>query len=433
MNPPSHAPSSLHRSSLSKTSWHWGLLILSAGWALAQDLRTWTDVQGRTLKAALMGVTEQGVQLRLENGTVSTVPFDRLSPEDRQYLSKQPKSDPAATPTTPSTPSTPSAAWPSDVALKGVPEVTTVKEDVEAGEFIYQTEHYEFRCDAKLGASVVREFARLFEATHLVNHELPLNLSPKPESGQEKFLALLFKDKQDYYNAGAIPGSAGVYMGGKKCLMVPMESLGVRQVGKRFSLDRDSDNTTLIHEITHQMMNHWIPNLPTWYVEGSAEYVAAAKYRQGRFAFTRMGDNVVAYLRENKGVWDKKWTMWHLHHLMQIDGEAWSGAIGSDKTVSMRNYASSAILTFYFYHLDDAGDGKNLVNYLKDIKAGTLQRLAAQRHLIRGRSYAAIEKELAQKMRRWGLDLEFTGDAGPEFPESTKTADKSTGASEGEK
>lgn len=401
------------------------MLILSATLVVAaDDLRTWTDVQGRALKASFVASSNGNVQLRLENGTLSTVPIERLSPPDRQYVADIPKQDPASASAMP---------WPADVALKGMPEVKTVKEDAEGGEFIYETDHYEFRCDAKLGASLVREFARLFEATYLLNRQLPLNLEPQPESGRKKFLALLFKEKQDYYDAGAIPGSAGVYMGGQQCLMVPMESLGVRQVGKRFSLDRDADNTTLIHEITHQMMHHWIPKLPTWYIEGSAEYVAAAKYRQGRFSLNRMGDNVVQYLKANKGVWDKKWTMWHVNHLMQIDGEYWSSAIGADKEVSIRNYASSAILTFYFYHLDDTGEGKHIINYLKDIKSGTLQRLAAQRHLIRGRAYSAIEKELAQKMRRWGLDLDFTGDAGPSSGESGESPEEAAESAESEK
>lgn len=377
---------------------------------MAQDLRVWTNTQGRTLKATFVAITEKDVKLRLENGTVSSVPIEQLSPGDREYLTKIPKPEnqPALPP-----------KWPTEVALSGVPEVKIIKEDEATSEFIYETEHYEFRCDAKLGASMVREIGRLFEVTHLANVQLPLNLEPKPEEGREKFLAQLFKDKQDYYDAGAIPGSWGVYMSPKKSLMVPLESLGVRQVGKRFTLDRDANTSILVHETTHQMMSYWIPKLPTWYVEGSAEYVAAAKYKQGKLSFARMGDNVVDYVK-SRGVTSKEWAMWHVYHLMQLQAETLASALTTDQTVATRTYASTAILTFYFYHLDGDGDGQNFINYLKDISSGTLERLAAQRHLIRGRSYSDIEKELAQKMRRHGLDLEFTGDAGPESGASSK-------------
>ena len=385
----------------------------AAGWA-AEEQRTWTDVQGRPLKATFIALKDEGVELRLANGTTAMVALRQLSPTDRQYAEEKAKSAPPAAPAI--------AAWPTEVALDSSPETKTIKEDAATGEFIYETEHYEFRCDAKLGTSVVREFARIFEASWLLSSKLPLDLQPAPEAGRKKFQALLFKNKEDYFKAGAIPGSAGVYMGGKKCLMVPMESLGVREVGKRFALDRDVDNSTLIHEITHQMMNHWIVKLPTWYVEGSAEYAAAAKYRLGRFSLTRMGENMVEYLRQNKGVWDKEWTMWNVSHLMQIDGDTWASAIGGGGTTAMRNYASSALLTFYFYHLDGAGDARHIIDYLRDIKAGTLQRLAAERHLMRGRDGAEIEKELAQKMRRWGLNLTFTGGV----PESSKTEVEST-------
>lgn len=391
----------------------WYVFVFLTNASNAQELRVWTDVQGRTIKASFVAVVGENVQLRLEGGAISTVPLARLSAPDKQYLAKLPQQDQTVEP---------QLTWPSDVAVKAIPEVTIVKEDAEKEEFVYETEHFEFRCNAKLGDSLVREFARLFEATYLANTQLPLNLRPKPEPGREKFMARLFKNKQEYFDAGAIPGSWGVYHSASQCLMVPMESLGVRQVGKRFTLDRNARNTTLIHETTHQMMNYWLTKIPTWYCEGSAEYMAAAKYKQGKFSFSRMGESLSVYLREKWGIGDKKLTIWHVHHTMQIDAESLAKAVGNDIDTSQRNYVSCAILTFYFYHLDGEGDARNFINYLKDLQLDTLQRLAAQRHLIRGRSYSEIEKELSQKMRRFGLELDFTGDAGPDSKDSVSPA-----------
>lgn len=409
-----------------------GCHFLIASALAAQEPRIWTDVEGRKLKATFVAISGPNVQLRLENGKVTTVPIDRLSQEDWKHLTPVRKPEDPSPSTAESPPTEPSLAWPSAVTLDKLPEIKVVKEDDEKEEFIYETEHFEIRCDAKLGTSLIREFARLLEATYLVNIKLPLNLKPQPESGREKFLARLFKEKQDYYATGAVPGSNGVYAGNEKCLKIPMESLGVRQVGKRFSLDREAQNETMIHEATHQLMNHWLLKIPTWYCEGSAEYVTAAKYKQGKFAFTRMGDNVVAYLKRWRDANAKTWAMWHVYHLMQIDGASLAKAVANDSTVTQRNYGSSLILAFYYYHLDDEGDGNNIRNYLKDLKSGTLERLAAQRHLIRGRSYSAIEEDLAAKMRRFGLDLEFTGDAGPEFPDTTQSESETSRAPSGD-
>ena len=63
----------------------------------------------------------------------------------------------------------------------------------------------------------------------------------------------------------------------------PGDPLSTTVAGKHFIVEPQAENDTLIHEITHQMMNHWLRKLPEWYVEGSAMYVASSKYNMGRF------------------------------------------------------------------------------------------------------------------------------------------------------
>jgi hypothetical protein len=48
-------------------------------------------------------------------------------------------------------------------------------------------------------------------------------------------------------------------------------------------MDRTYSNRTLIHEVTHQLMDEILPMLPTWMVEGTAEYVEHLPYRWGTF------------------------------------------------------------------------------------------------------------------------------------------------------
>lgn len=377
----------------------------------ADEFRLWTNAENKRVEAAFTSVTSGSVNLKLRNGTVAAVPLDKLSQVDQDWVKQHGATAAARAAFGSSAPA--AKGWPKSTGLEEAPKATVVKEDAAAKEYIYHTANFEFRCDSRLGADVVREFGRIFEGTLEVNKQLPLDLKPKPEEGRELFVAQLFTNKDDYFKAGAIPDSAGVYMGGQRSIFVPIQSLGVKIVGKRVALEPLAENTTLIHEITHQMMNHWLVSLPTWYVEGSAEYVAAQKYHMGRFSLTNPGANVRKYLNDHKGVWDKKFTMWHIHHLMHIDGSAWAGALGGGQNIARRNYASATILAYYFYHVDDKGDAANIIAWLRAIESGTPHLVAADKHLIRGRKLADIEKEIARAMQREGLVIEFAGDAAP--------------------
>jgi hypothetical protein len=312
---------------------------------------------------------------------------------------------------TASTTGKPADAWPTTTELKEPAKATVVKEDAAAKEFIYRTQHFEFQCDSRLGADVVREFGRTFEGTLEVNKALPLGIDPTPEKGQEFFIAKLYTTKEDYLANGGVKGSAGVYDGGAKAIKVPLASLGVKLAGKHYTVEAQSSNDTLIHEITHQMMNHWLHKIPEWYVEGSAMYVGSSKFHpSGRFTLPKLGQTV----KELEDLRQGKHTLWHLNYLMQITPAQWNAGFGSnpDGTVH-RNYSSAIALTYFFYHGDDKGDGAHMVAFMKDIAAGKKWQQAQDEHLIRGRDYAKIEKEVATFLRKGGMMIEWAdGPAG---------------------
>jgi hypothetical protein len=276
-----------------------GLCALQAQTTAAPATRTWTSTDGRKIEAAFVALDGTGVKIRTANGSIFTVPLERLSPEDQSFAKNQTPAPPDSAAAASPAPAA-SATWPRTVSLEDKPVVTVVKEDAGTREFIYRSPHYEFQCDSKLGANVVREFGRLFEATFLINNLLPLDLKPQPEPLREFFLARLFTEKSDYMKEGGVEGSAGIYSRGKKALMVPLSSLGVKMVGSRVSLENgnDQDNVVLIHEITHQMMNHWLNKLPTWYVEGAAEYVSMLEYNSnGRFSLIGLNRHLQNFAR----------------------------------------------------------------------------------------------------------------------------------------
>jgi hypothetical protein len=362
-------------------------------------------------------VQGDAVKIRLANGSTFDVPLSRLSAEDQAFVKTQTGGAPAG-----SAPVTALKEWPRTLSLADKPEIVVVREDDEKREFVYRSPHYEFVCDSKLGANVVREFGRMFEATYELNSQLPLDLKPKPERLREIFQARLFTNKADYMDAGALEGSAGVYMSGKKALMVPLSSLGVRMVGNRVSLESNSsdDNGTLIHEITHQMMNHWLPVLPTWYIEGSAEYVEMLDYNSnGRFSLIGLNRLLKAYgASMSRG--SKEFQMIDLEELMNIDSRTWAAALAKDG-MAQQNYGSAGVLTYYFYHLDGAGDAKNIIAYLRAVEGLRSEKEgenAIKQHLLRERSYAQLAEDVKKALRKEGLDVTFlpSGQNGAKSP-----------------
>lgn len=367
----------------------------------APAMHTWTSTDGRKMEAGFVGMDGEGVKVRMANGSTITVPLARLSAEDQAFAKSQAPA-PAA-----------SKTWPRTVALEDKPEVTVVKEDAEKREFIYRSPHYEFQCDSKLGANVVREFGRMFEATYLINNLLPLDFQPKPEPLREFFLARLFTDKSTYMEEGGMQGSAGVYSRGKKALMVPISSLGVKLVGTRVSLEYgdDANNHVLIHEITHQMMNHWLNKLPTWYIEGSAEYVSMLEYNSnGRFSLIGLNRRVQNFAnRRNYAGGGKSYTMIDVEELMTLDGARWSAALGRGGSAS-ENYGSAGLLTYFFYHIDGKGDAANMIAFLRQVqnaKTNEEEQAAVKSHLLRERSYSQLSEEVKKGLRKEGIDITY--------------------------
>ncbi len=297
-------------------------------------------------------------------------------------------------------------SWPRGVALPDTPEVTVIKEDTAAGEFIYRVPPYEFRSDTLLGPDTLRDFARVFKSAWLLNCLLPLDLRPTPEKDHEAFIAKIFRSKADYHSAGGMPGSSGTYLRDQGVILVPLESIGVKIINNRVQTEHSDRHETLIHEITHQMMNAWLPRLPLWFIEGSAEYAAMAEYIHGRFYLSQMQDRLRLYLRDH-GQKDRQIIMRAPAALMTTTHHDWAQALGTDHQSASANYTSAALLTYYFYHLDGQGDAAHVIAWLRDLERGRPPAEALEEHLLRGRSPEKLANDLANAFHQTGMKLEF--------------------------
>ena len=363
------------------------------------------------MEADLVSVDGTKAVFKLANGKEVALDIERFADADQKVIRNwKPKTgDGTPPPDAAGTDDAPNfdAAWPKKVTFKEDPEISTVEEDKDEKRFVYESANYRFICDVRLSQSVVKGFAIMFEATHLYCRELPLGLARGLET-KGKHQILLFETKEDYIKAGGPPSSAGVFMGGRGVVMVPLTSLGVRPVGSGYMLDRDKASGTLIHEITHQLTPpvYFESGARGWFSEGIAEYLTATPYRAGNFKVASNFDDIRAYAvgygkDDTRGrALGESVKMPALKTFFLMDYEDFAGPRANF------NYGMGLVLTTYFLHLDGEGDGARMKKFLAALHAGKTGQKALD-VLLDGRSYAEVEESIAKSWKRKGLEIEF--------------------------
>ncbi len=374
----------------------------------ASETRLWEDDQGREVRASFAGLSDDGesVKLKLENGETLPFPIDRLSRECRTHARERAETWAARADEPEYNFDT---EWPQLVGFREDPEIEIVREDADAGVFIYESLNFRYVSDARLSRSVVRGFALLFEATHEFCQAMPIGMG-EGERTDGKYLIKLYEDMMDYYTAGAPPGSAGVFMGSRNRIKVPFESIGVRPVGSGYMLDRSVSNRTLSHEITHQLTPreyYGSGRFNSWFIEGIAEYVASTPYRSGRYN-TRAGrraavDYATGFSRDdNRG--RNIGTDIQLSSLEDYMDMSYQQFLQNGNF----NYAVGLLLTYYFIHMDGDGDAANLQAYLRALLDGS-DRAEAEAKLLAGRTFEELEEDVERAWRRFGVRFQFGG------------------------
>ena len=373
--------------------------------------RVWTDELGRATRATLLKVEGQNVVLLLPDGREAPFRIAKLSKIDQAFIEKFQTDLAEKKPEPPENKASLegnfSRPWPERVTFEGDPEIKTVSENAEAKEFIYESASYRYTCDVRLSQTVVKAFAVMFEATYKFVRDLPLALDGGPR-GDEKNQILLFEKESSYIEAGGPPGSGGVFIGGKNIVMVPLTSLGVRPVGSGYMLDRDKSSETLPHELAHQLTpySYFAPGARGWFSEGIAEYIANTPYRAGSFNVKSNFAPFVKYVTDygEKGTGGRalgtEIELGSLEKYMLIE---YSSFTASNSKI---NYGCALLITNYFLHLDRAGDGKQLKEFLKALRAGKVGQDAID-VLLDGRTYQQMEKEIQKAYSRKGVDLTF--------------------------
>jgi len=271
------------------------------------EVKTWTDVDGRQIKAELLEAdTAKGVLLRLEDESEVWVASERLSVADRLFVSKwmssraleqaenmteeERKTPEIIEPPKPPKPSvTPNfdKEWPSVVSISARLDVETMREADMS--YIYESDHYRFVSTARLQGSLLNKLALLFETNYEFCKQIPLNfVTPrlKPED-IPKLEVFIYEKNAQYLATGGAAGHGACYNSDRKAVMTTLKHIGVRVVGSSYTLDNSEAHRELTNEIVHQLADPEWKKLP-WLWEGLASYIRAVPYRTGKMVTSNM-------------------------------------------------------------------------------------------------------------------------------------------------
>ncbi len=317
---------------------------------------------------------DDSVLLKLVNGQTVPFPLTRLSADDQAFAKTQAGGGGAATPAataaaTANRQPVEKRTWPGNVVVPARSiEIAVTSENPEARKYIYQSEAFEFSSQAKLAGSVMKEVARTFESTKSLIEALPWGVLCKPPEGRPRFIAALYETRADYVAAGGPEMSGGVYSSGDKIFKIPFQSLGMEKRGQTYFKDDNYSNGTLVHEITHQLMDDYLGFLPKWVIEGTAEYTEMLPYKSGTFR----ADSHKSGIKEDVDQWQQQegfsLDLGKLESLMTMNRDQWDAECAT--ATKMRDmYHRSQLLVYYFCHLDGDKKGVRFIKFMDAIYA----------------------------------------------------------------
>jgi hypothetical protein len=364
------------------------LILLALGFACSFSYaatRSWTDSNGRKVEAEFSGMKGDSVLLKLTTGQTVPFPLARLSGEDQAFvktLGGGGGGAPAASSPAPGASMDAKRVplekriWPEAVVVPARSiEIAAITENVAERKFVYQSEAFEFTSQAKLAGSVMKEVARTFEATRVLIDSLPWGIVCRPPEGRSRFLAALYETRADYIAAGGPEMSGGVYSSGDKIFKIPFPSLGMEKRGQTYFKDDNYSNGTLVHEITHQLMDDYLGFLPKWVIEGTAEYTEMLPYKSGTFR----AEAHKSGMKEDTDLWEKRegfsLAIPNLEQMMTMNRDQWDAECSTSQ--KMRDmYHRSHLLVYYFCHLDGEGKGTRFIQFM-DAVYGQVAELRA--------------------------------------------------------
>lgn len=338
--------------------------------ASADGVRAWTDTQGRKVEAELVGLKNGSASLKLADGRVLPFEIAKLSAADQEYVkSMQGKLAAKTSLGLADLPPPEKRVWPDNVeASRTAVEVKLVESNETARKYIYRSEAFEFTSQARLLPGLMKNVAQTFEATRRLVNALPWGITCRPPEGTAFYQAALYETRDDYVASGGPANSGGVYMTREKIFKIPFQSLGIEKLGQSYTRSENYSSDTLVHEITHQLMHDYLNHLPTWVVEGTAEYTEMLPFNGGKFRVSGAASGLSEYLEtfRRRGI---RPSLPDLAGFMSMQRSEWDRIATSGPTAMAELYLQSALLVYFFNHLDGDGRGIGFMKFMDATRA----------------------------------------------------------------
>ena len=386
-------------------------VILSGNSLYAQGggSRVWTDSQGRTVRATMVGAAEGQVMLQLESGSRSAVPLATLSPQDQAYVRAFSQVPARAQTTAPAASQSMPLVWPKEIITvdpKSVEVTPGMQNDAER-RYHYQSGSFEFIAFAPLAGTVMTDVAADFELIRTAIKRLPWSWELKPRDG-ERFKIYLTETDADYIGMGGDDKTSGFTKDGKS--FIRFSSLGLKKVGTRYAFDaRQKEPGRVVGMTLREMIWDKRGLMYPWSSTGLENLMQYVAYQDnGTVRFTNLETSIKKAVKERSSSEVQP----DVSRLLRRLRQDWGVDRGDSMQFLREDHLDSMMLIYFFGFLDGDGSGAALHAYFREIGQAAARRNYSNSRekgtellnkLIAGRDDARLAVEMGEKFRAAGI------------------------------
>ncbi len=389
------------------------VLALSLASAQAQNhpVRTWTNQQGRTVKAAFIEMSGANVVIQLENGAKTPIALATLSPADQDYVKNLPKA-PAGAAATPA--ASGALVWPKE-PISVDPKTIEVKaglQDEKARRYHYTTGSFEYICTAPLAGTVMSEVAADFVLVEKAFLVLPWGFRPRPAQG-EFFQIYLTETDEDYIALGGDDRSASTDTRDGKSL-VRFRTLGLKKVGARYQYDaKQKEPGQVTNMVVHVMLGSYDRVFYPWSGLALEQFTRNLAYQDnGTLKYTGLESALKKEIKFRASVN----AVIDLPRMLKYMRQTWLVPTSGGVVQKLHeDRLDGQLLMYYFAYLDGDGSGAAWHRYCQEVfKAPKVERNADNyargeqllNQLTGGRDDNRLTADMTEKFKSIGIKLE---------------------------
>jgi hypothetical protein len=331
------------------------------------------DQQGRSITATLIGVDADNVVLKMENGTMATVPIARFSKSDQAFVNEWSRKSGVLDPTLASKP----LIWPQSITVNAKDlQIENGEQNAAERRFVYQSGSFQFVSNAALTGTVVREIAGDFEVTKALLTQLPWGWQPKPRNGGKLYLANLYETEKDFIAGGGAEDSSGGST--NDYIFTKFSTLGLKKVGDRYAFDaklkKEGEMIALISRLVMADMRSY---MDPWSNMGFEAFLENVAYRNGAFVLANPERNLKARIEERRTViYSGEKLTTDVDRMVKFLKSTWADNADKESILRAQRFMDGSLLVYFFGYLDDDGKGTRLHRYFRAVAQEALARRA---------------------------------------------------------